>query len=153
MRVVGRGSRWEAMNQLFSIHNRSLLAPWFRRIWLRALSVIAVLAYSQACLAGDLLESLKRIRATSRSADVDVRDTVRQHIPLTMKKVDALDLLKAEGFKVWSKAGADPGDEVVVASQDLSSRTFLGYDEARIIIKIEGGSLVDISGWLFLHAL
>ena len=115
--------------------------------------ILSALLCCQAAVAGDLIESVKRIRENNRASKIDLRDTLRQYIPLTMKKEDALNLLVAEGFKLKFARDSKSGEEVVIGRQYFSRWIFLGDEEVRVIVKINDQKLTSVTGWLFLNIL
>lgn len=115
--------------------------------------ILSALIFCQAAVAGDLIESVKRIRANNRAATIDLRDTLQQYIPLTMTKEEALNLLVAEGFKLHFKRDPNSNEEVVVGRLYLSRWIFLGDEEVRVIVKINDAKLTDVAGWVSLKLL
>ena len=107
---------------------------------------------------GDLIKELREVKEKDHHTAIDITDVVKKHIPIGMKKVDALEILKKNEFQVSDlKERRFPVTEferVFSASFEMSRNpSQYAYTEARINIYINEEKVKKVWGSIFYHSL
>ncbi|QDL56149.1 hypothetical protein [Rhodoferax aquaticus] len=113
-------------------------------------SLIALTTMTQA--QSTLLEAItsKQKSTTDRSSKVDLTQELQKYIPPGCSVQAAREVLMASGFAVTTNVAH--GDTYISGSKELH-RSILGYEEARITLKVANEIVMTSTGSIFRHAL